>query len=150
MLYLGIDPGFTGAWGLINHHGDYIGCGDMTHNEKWIDINSVYREISLIRENDDMMIVVEAVHAMPKQGVSSSFKFGMSYGAALCLAQRFMEQWELVQPRVWKRDMGLTADKTDSLNMARQKWPEAPLKRVKDNGRAEALLLAEWLRQAYC
>ena len=150
MLYLGIDPGFTGAWGLINHHGHYIGCGDMIHNEKWIDINSVYREISLIRENDDMMIVVEAVHAMPKQGVSSSFKFGMSYGAALCLAQRFLEQWELVQPRVWKRDMGLTADKTDSLNMARQKWPEAPLKRVKDNGRAEALLLAEWLRQAYC
>jgi len=150
MLYLGIDPGFTGAWGLINHHGDYIGCGDMTHNEKWIDIDSVYREISSIRENDDMMIVVEAVHAMPKQGVSSSFKFGMSYGAALCLAQRFLEQWELVQPRVWKRDMGLTADKTDSLNMARQKWPEAPLKRVKDNGRAEALLLAEWLRQAYC
>lgn len=97
-----------------------------------------------------MMIVVEAVHAMPKQGVSSSFKFGMSYGAALCLAQRFLEQWELVQPRVWKRDMGLTADKTDSLNMARQKWPEAPLKRVKDNGRAEALLLSEWLRQAYC
>ena len=67
MVYLGIDPGFTGAWGLINHHGDYVGCGDMIHNEKWIDINSVYREISLIRENDDMMIVVEAVHDDPDE-----------------------------------------------------------------------------------
>lgn len=150
MVYLGIDPGFTGAWGLINHHGDYVGCGDMIHNEKWIDINSVYREISLIRENDDMMIVVEAVHAMPKQGVSSSFKFGMAYGQALSLAQRFLVDWELVVPRVWKHDLGLTSDKTDSLNMARQRWPEAPLRRIKDNGRAEALLLAEWLRQAYC
>ena len=150
MVYLGIDPGFTGAWGLINHHGNYVGCGDMIHNEKWIDINSAYREISLIRENDDMMIVVEAVHAMPKQGVSSSFKFGIAYGQALSLAQRFLVDWELVVPRVWKGDLGLTSDKADSLNMARQKWPEAPLGRIKDNGRAEALLLAEWLRQAYC
>jgi crossover junction endodeoxyribonuclease RuvC len=150
MVYLGIDPGFTGAWGLINHHGNYVGCGDMNHNEKWIDINSAYREISLIRENDDMMIVVEAVHAMPKQGVSSSFKFGIAYGQALSLAQRFLVDWELVVPRVWKGDLSLTSDKTDSLNMARQRWPEAPLGRIKDNGRAEALLLAEWLRQAYC
>jgi len=150
MVYLGIDPGFTGAWGLINHHGNYVGCGDMIHNEKWIDINSAYREISLIRENDDMMIVVEAVHAMPKQGVSSSFKFGIAYGQALSLAQRFLVDWELVVPRVWKGDLSLTSDKNDSLNMARQRWPEAPLGRIKDNGRAEALLLAEWLRQAYC
>lgn len=150
MVYLGIDPGFTGAWGLINHHGNYVGCGDMIHNEKWIDINSAYREISLIRENDDMMIVVEAVHAMPKQGVSSSFKFGIAYGQALSLAQRFLVDWELVVPKVWKGDLSLTSDKTDSLNMARQRWPEAPLGRIKDNGRAEALLLAEWLRQAYC
>ena len=150
MVYLGVDPGFTGAWGLINHHGNYVGCGDMIHNDKWIDINSAYREISLIRENDDMMIVVEAVHAMPKQGVSSSFKFGIAYGQALSLAQRFLVDWELVVPRVWKGDLSLTSDKNDSLNMARQRWPEAPLGRIKDNGRAEALLLAEWLRQAYC
>ena len=150
MVYLGIDPGFTGAWGLINHHGDYIGCGDMIHNDKWIDNNSVYREICLARDQDDMMIVIEAVHSMPKQGVSSSFKFGMAYGSAISLAQRFLVDWELVIPKVWKRDLGLTSDKADSLNMARQKWPEAPLKRIKDNGRAEALLLAEWLRQAYC
>ena len=150
MVYLGIDPGFTGAWGLINHYGDYIGCGDMIHNDKWIDHNSVYREICLARDQDDMMIVIEAVHSMPKQGVSSSFKFGMAYGSAISLAQRFLVDWELVTPKVWKRDLGLTSDKTDSLNMARQKWPEAPLKRIKDNGRAEALLLAEWLRQAYC
>jgi hypothetical protein len=45
--------------------------------------------------------------------------------------------------------MGLTADKKDSLVMARELWPDSPLERVKDNGRAEALLLAEWLRKAY-
>jgi crossover junction endodeoxyribonuclease RuvC len=148
MLYLGIDPGFTGAWGLINHHGDYVSCGDMRHNDRWIDTNEVFLSISQARESDDLMVVVEAVHAMPKQGVSSSFKFGMAYGAAIAIAARF-GQFELVPPRVWKKDMELTADKKDSLVMARELWPDSPLQRVKDNGRAEALLLAEWLRKAY-
>ena len=148
MVYIGIDPGFTGAWGLVNHHGDYVACGDMKHNDRWIDTNQVSRDIMQARQLDDVMVVVEAVHAMPKQGVSSSFKFGMAYGAALAIATRF-SQFELVPPRVWKKDMGLTADKKDSLVMARELWPDSPLERVKDNGRAEALLLAEWLRRAY-
>jgi hypothetical protein len=148
MVYLGIDPGFTGAWGLVNHRGDYVACGDMKHNDRWIDTNQVSRDIMQARQLDDVMVVVEAVHAMPKQGVSSSFKFGMAYGAALAIAARF-SQFELVPPRVWKKDMGLTADKKDSLVMARELWPDSPLERVKDNGRAEALLLAEWLRRAY-
>ena len=149
MLYLGIDPGFTGAWGLINHHGDYIACGDMKHNDRWIDTNKVFHDIGHARESDDLMVVVEAVHAMPKQGVSSSFKFGMAYGASLAIAARLNTQFELVPPRTWKRDMELSADKKDSLVMARELWPDSPLERVKDNGRAEALLLAEWLRRAY-
>ena len=149
MVYLGIDPGFTGAWGLVNHRGDYVACGDMKHNDRWIDTNQVSRDIMQARQLDDLMVVVEAVHAMPKQGVSSSFKFGMAYGASLAIASRLNTQFELVPPRVWKKDMGLTADKKDSLVMARELWPDSPLERVKDNGRAEALLLAEWLRRAY-
>jgi hypothetical protein len=31
--------------------------------------------------------------------------------------------------------------------MARELWPNAPLTRQKDNGRAEALLIAEWARK---
>ena len=32
MIYCGVDPGFTGAWGMIDHHGEYWSCGDMIHN----------------------------------------------------------------------------------------------------------------------
>lgn len=149
MLYLGIDPGFTGAWGMINHHGEYVSCGDMIHNDKWIAAGEVYKQICSAKNGDDVMAVVEAVHAMPKQGVSSSFKFGVAYGAAIAIAEK-SGHWESVQPRVWKKDMGLTADKKDSLKMARNLWPDSPLGRIKDNGRAEALLLAEWLRRSYC
>jgi hypothetical protein len=53
-----------------------------------------------------------------------------------------------VEPRVWKRVMGVTSDKLTSLALARSLWPEAPLARVKDHGVAEALLLAEYLRRS--
>jgi crossover junction endodeoxyribonuclease RuvC len=94
----------------------------------------------------DIEIVVEAVHAMPKQGVSSSFKFGMAYGAALALAERFHAPWGTVTPQKWKKYMKLTSNKNDSLEMARNLWPNAPLHLKKHDGRAEALLMAEWLR----
>lgn len=52
-----------------------------------------------------------------------------------------------VSPSVWKRGMGLDGDKERSRALARSLWPAAPLGRKRDHGRAEALLLAEWLRR---
>lgn len=147
MMYLGIDPGFSGAWGLVDHNGKYQSCGDMLHNDKHILSRAVWAEMCQAVDRQDLEIVIEAVHSMPAQGVASSFKFGMSYGAAIAMAERFNCPWHLVTPHKWKKDMGLTSDKDQSLTMARELWPNAPLSRKKDNGRAEALLLAEWLRR---
>lgn len=146
-MYLGIDPGYTGAWGIVNHHGHYISCGDMIVSKDRINTVDVIAEIRQALDMQDCLVVVEKVHSMPKQGVSSTFKFGMAYGAALAIAERFQRNPLLVPPATWKRKMELTGDKIYSLSMARALWPLAPLARVKDNGRAEALLLAEYLRK---
>jgi len=71
----------------------------------------------------------------------------MAFGVALSLADRLLCPTHLVTPQIWKKSMGLTADKRTSLKMARELWPNAPLNRQKDNGRAEALLIAEWARR---
>ena len=147
MMYLGIDPGFTGAWGIVDHNGKYISCGDMIHNEKHILSRSVWAEMCQAVDRQDLEIIVEAVHSMPGQGVSSSFKFGMAFGAAIAITERFNCPWHLVTPRAWKKALKLDSDKNKSLAMARELWPTAPLKRKLDNGRAEALLLAEYLRR---
>lgn len=149
MLYLGIDPGFSGAWGLIDHHGQYRACGDMHHTDKYLLTQFVFEEIVDALHGDDHEVVVETVHSMPKQGVASSFKFGVAYGGAVALAERLNSAWHMVTPQVWKRALKLDSDKQKSLALARQLWPEAPLKRQKDNGRAEALLMAYWLRKEY-
>ena len=147
MIYVGVDPGFSGAWGMVDHHGKYVSCGDMLHDDKYIDTRMVHAEIAQALEKQDAEFVIEFVHAMPQQGVSSTFKFGMAYGAAISILQRFKSPFHAVPPRVWKKAMGLDSDKAKSLDMARELWPLAPLLRKKDNGRAEALLMAEWLRR---
>lgn len=147
MLIYGLDPGLTGAWGAINHNGKYHSCGDMHHTDKHLEFNKIWGEICLSRDKEDCEVIVEAVSARPGQGVSSMFTFGTAYGGALALAERFNCPWHLVSPREWKKAMGLSSDKGESLEMARGLWPEAPLARQKDNGRAEALLLAEFWRR---
>lgn len=146
-MYLGIDPGYSGAWGLIDHNGKYQSCGDMIHNEKHILSRLVYTEISQAVDRQDLEVIIEAVHSMPGQGVSSSFKFGMAYGSAIAIVERFNCTWHMVTPQRWKKTLQLDSDKNKSLDLARQLWPTAPLTRKKDNGRAEALLLAEYLRR---
>ena len=147
MMYLGIDPGLSGAWGLIDHHGKYQSCGDMLNNGNHILSRAVWAEMSQAVDRQDLEIVIEAVHAMPKQGLSSTFRFGMAYGAAISIAERFNCPWHLVTPQRWKKLLELDSDKNKSLELARNLWPNAPLSRKKDNGRAESLLLAEYLRR---
>jgi crossover junction endodeoxyribonuclease RuvC len=144
MIIYGLDPGFSGAWGAIDHHGNYKGCGDMHHTDKHLRTNEIWEEMLAVRGNDDCEVVVESVHSMPQQGVASVFKFGVAFGGALSLAERMRCPWHLVTPQVWKKSFGLTSDKHESSDLARKLWPDAPLARQKDNGRAEALLIAYW------
>ena len=143
---MGFDPGFSGAWGMVNHRGEYVGCGDMIHNGKHILTDEVMHEILKARMGDDIEVAIELVASMPKQGVASTFKFGMAFGATIALAERLHCPFHFVTPRIWKKALGLDSDKNRSLALARDLWPEAPISRQKDNGRAEALLIAEWLR----
>jgi crossover junction endodeoxyribonuclease RuvC len=56
----------------------------------------------------------------------------------------------LVTPQAWKKYHGLIgSEKAASLELARSMFPEASLKRQKDHGRADALLMAVWLKENY-
>jgi crossover junction endodeoxyribonuclease RuvC len=132
---------------MIDHNGVYRACGDMHHTEKHILTGKIYAEIIDSMHGEDVEVVVETVHSMPKQGVASSFKFGVAYGGAVALAERLNCVWHMVTPQVWKKALKLDSDKNKSSALARELWPYAPLFRKKDNGRAEALLMAYWLRK---
>lgn len=147
IAFIGIDPGLSGAWGAINQSGDYLACGDMIHKDKIILTNDVYAEIIQATTEEDREFALERVSAMPGNGSVSMFHFGMAYMAAISICQRSLSRWTLVTPREWKKFYGISKDKKESLELARSMWPTAPLSRVKDGGRAEALLIANWCKE---
>ena len=92
------------------------------------------------------MIVVEAQHASPQQGVRSAFALGQAYGAVRgALAGLNHPRVEYVQPAVWRGSYGLgggAAGKAAGVTMARDvlQQPERAL----THDEADAVLLAWW------
>lgn len=145
-IFMGIDPGLSGAWAVIDEAGKYVGCGDMINEDGRVLTRHVWAEMLSAVNSNKVIVAVERVHSMPKQGVATTFVFGAAYGCALTLGNMFEEQAVLVTPNQWKKFYGLDADKGKSSQLAQGMWPGAPIKLKKHNGRAEALLIANYLR----
>ena len=148
--YVGIDPGIKGAVGILDRKGQYAAVHDipiMKIGEK----NKVDAEKLMFILVDvptvDQRIMVERVHAMPNQGVTSVFSFGETYGR-ICAAVEcggVACTVDYVVPRVWKKYFQLDNDKNKSLELARSLFPNAELHLKKHSDRAEALLIARYL-----
>jgi hypothetical protein len=159
---VGIDPGITGAVGYISDRG--YGAFDipvMTASEKgkikWMvdaaELGAMFVDHIPGRFNE-MTVALEQTSAMPGQGVASMFSMGDSFGACRGVAAILGFSVTLVRPAQWKKEMGVAkqrgedadAGKEKALELARELFPAAPLSRRKDHNRAEALLLAHWLK----
>jgi len=70
--------------------------------------------------------------------------FGQVEGLIVGYGQKF----KTIRPKVWQAEFNLTGDKDSHLNLARELFPVGDmLKRKKDHGRADALLIAEYIRR---
>lgn len=148
MIYFGIDPGsINGALGAIDSQGAYIEAFNIEHQDKHI-LALVFKSriLSIVDPKEGAEICMEQVHSMPGQGVSSTFQFGRAVGVISAVCELTRYPVHLVTPQKWKKHFHLTADKDEALDMARYLWPEAKLKLKKDINKAEALLIAEYLR----
>lgn len=144
----GIDPGFSGAIGIID--GEHVEVHDMPvagiGAGKFVDGGAVF---SILKKAGVRTIVIEQVSSRPGQGVATTFRFGSAYGAVLAIAMAVGAKVELVTPVKWKRKYGLIGmGKEASRALALRKFPAVRdfLKRKKDDGRAEGLLLADYGR----
>ena len=149
MILCGIDPGLTGALAFLDGR-KLVELSDMPvaiARKHEIDVLGLVSMLSQHAFN--CQAIVERQQAMPKQGVTSSFRNGSSYGALLAVLA--VQGWPvtIVSPREWKQAMHCSSDKNQSLEVARRLFPGAAqsLTRKKDHGRAEALLIAEYGRR---
>jgi Holliday junction resolvasome RuvABC endonuclease subunit len=150
MIYIGIDAGsVNGALGAIDHDGNYVESFMIEHKDKHI-LALVFKSriLSIVDPKEGAQICMEQVHAMPKQGISSTWNFARAVGVISAVCELTNYPFHLVSPQKWKKHFNLTADKNEALDLARKLFPKAPLKLKKDINRAEALLIAEYWRQA--
>ena len=144
VVFLGFDPGKDGAMAAVGPH--------VIPSAVAFDRGLYVREILSLKRQFRLAAVVEHVGAMPGQGVTSCFSFGESFGWLQGMLDALEIPYELVRPQKWKREFSCTADKNTSIEVAKRLFPEVDLRRTPQcrkphDGKAEALLMAEYCRR---
>lgn len=142
-LLMSIDPGaVSGAYAVFYDNRSPI-VDDIPVVNGQIDAAYLANIIRMVNPKE---VVVERVGAMPKQGVASTFKFGMAVGMIHGAVLGNGTPMHLVTPQAWKRGMKLIGtDKEAARALAIRLFPVVEgLHLVKHQGRADALLMGHW------
>jgi Holliday junction resolvasome RuvABC endonuclease subunit len=140
---LAIDPGAISGALAVFYVNSEPSVSDIPVVDGQIDAAQLAR---LILQMEPDAVVCERVASMPKQGVASTFKFGMAYGIIHGVVLALGAPLHLVTPGTWKRAFRLTGtDKDAARALAIRMYPTVTgLARKKDVGRADALLLGHY------
>ena len=151
MIIIGIDPGISGAISIIENKKilevyDTPTMIDGKKNKKQINSAQVTNIIKeRLKENKEVVVVVEHVNAMPGQGVTSMFNFGQSFGVIKGICAALSLPIHIVRPTKWKKHFNLIKTNKDaSRTKVIEVYPEisSKLHRKKDSNRADAILIA--------
>jgi crossover junction endodeoxyribonuclease RuvC len=151
---LGIDPGLDGALYLYDdafeEPGEFFDMPTLTleRNGKKKRIVDLY---ALARWMDEKaatikQAIVENPQGMPGMSSNSTHQLGENTGIVkMAVAAQFIPM-KLASPSAWKKQMKLSNSKDGSRHAATALFPRHSQHwaRAKDDGRAEALLLAVW------
>lgn len=152
---LGIDPGLSGGWALIDGSARLLDAGNFpTHQTRkngkastQLDGLALADVLGACRATDAF---VEVVSSRPRQ--AGQFQFGINCGLLHGILHAHGIPFELVAPALWKGIFGIKRSedetkaekKTDARLIAASLYPTHAhmFARVKDDGVAEAALIA--------
>lgn len=143
-IILGCDPGLSGAVAALDAAtGTLLWVEDIPVVDRMVNGSEL---ADWLRGELIKAAAVEQVASRPGQGVASTFKFGQAHGTLLGVLGALNVPVVHVTPGRWKKALGLTSDKEKSRRLAIETWPNMSgyFARKKDDGRAEAALIARW------
>jgi len=147
---LGIDVGLNGAIALVVD-GELVSVVDMPtvtldRNGKAKRQVSVPELVQIVKDFDPTEAYTERVFAMAGQGVTSVFSFGRSFGIIEGILAAYNIPATYVMPSVWTKGIGRGLGKDASRARACELYPshQKSFARVKDDGRADAVLIGAW------
>ena len=150
MIYIGIDPGLSGAIAFLDVEKGVLSISDMPtlevkrHNKAKNEVSPSGVATFLGRTPRQSRAVLERVGAMPGQGVTSVFSFGRSVGIIEGVLATMLIPVDIVTPQAWQKAAGVRGGKDGSRLRACELFPNYAelFARKKDDGRADAALMA--------
>lgn len=154
MIYIGIDPGKSGAVALLDSVFECPRIISVPLSGKEYDIGAM-ADIVRCCSDGRGRACIERVHAMPKQGRTSMLTIGYGAGLWQGILGTLLIPFRVVSARTWQKEMlsGVGGDtKAASIIVARRLFPGLDLRRTPrctkiDHNITDALLMAEWLRR---
>ena len=151
--FIGIDPGKTGGVAVISEDGKVMVSIEMPVTSTK-EINSAYLYALFTSIKEETFCVIEKSQSMPKQGVKSTFSYGVGYGEVRAVLKASLTPFQEVAPATWKKEFNLIKKaKMDSCDTAQKLFPSESFLTERGrmmDGKAEALLLAEYARRLSC
>ena len=153
MKIIGIDPGLSGAIAVMQDK-KVINMYDMPvmaegkKNKRQLNSSQLVNIIKEnINENEETIVVVEQVNAMPGQGVTSMFNFGQTFGAIKGVCAALKLPIFFVRPSKWKKYFELiNSSKDASRTKVIEMYPtlSAQLTKKRDVNKSDAVLIAKF------
>ena len=153
MKIIGIDPGLSGAVAVMQDK-KVINIYDMPvmaegkKNKRQLNSSQLVNIIKEnIHEDEETIVVVEQVNAMPGQGVTSMFNFGQTFGAIKGVCAALKLPIFFVRPSKWKKYFELiNSSKDASRTKVIEMYPtlSGQLAKKRDVNKSDAILIAKF------
>lgn len=149
--WMGIDPGKSGAACLLIENGSILFL-DWPKSDNLMEVWKVIRGWKSLY---NIQAIMERVHAMPGQGVTSMFSFGKNYGRWEGFLTALGIPYELSTPQKWQKGVGIVKSdgptpKDRVQAVVTRLYPGSaiygPRGGYKD-GRGDALLISHYLKE---
>jgi hypothetical protein len=161
--FIGVDPGVDGGIAVLSINPELPAHAFATPTVKTAKGRRRVDRVKawgILASFPDAFIAIEAVNAAPMrgrvQGTTSMFNFGCDFGVWLGIITALRRPYIEVDPRTWKKAIlgGTPKDKAAAIDYVRRFHPTVDLKatprsRVPSDGKADAVCLAEYARQAW-
>lgn len=163
MIIVGVDPGLTGAVAMLGHRAEMLNLADLPVMLRGDGSGAVKNQVNcsalaeILREwlepfdKNQIHVFIEQAQSMPAvikgkvvQGGASIFSTGLTAGMIEGVVAARGYTHTLVRPAAWKKHFKLKTGKEIARALAQRTFPSAPLTRMKDHNRAEALLIAKF------
>ena len=150
-VILAIDPGASGALAFFSPDTGTLDIVDMPtvqvkRGQKLKTEISPQMLAAIVSARKPAIAVLEKVGAMPGQGSSSMFQFGRGVGICEGVLAALQIPTDYVTPQAWQKAVNARDGKDGNRQRAAELFPAYAhlFARKKDDGRADAALMAYW------